>query len=201
MKEEDYVIYSFFEKPMTLNQVIHKDTALSENCKIQSLHNEIMRRLKNCSDRVTGEEKIAILDKFAQKMFNSGYDEDQIRKVMIGGVKGYERFRRKCEQDKRQVHRSAKESKNVRYLKQLMGKTTWFRKEKEDSDKDDVTESGEVTAEKVEKRFEVRNKNENGKVVNKNQMIKTKTVLFVEKTEKGELASRLRKLETRLKVM
>ena len=117
---------------------------------------------------------------------------------MNGGVKGYERFRRKCEQDKRQVHRSAKESKNVRYLKQLMGKTTWFRKEKEDSDKDDVTESGEVTAEKVEKRFEVRNKNENGKVVNKNQVMKTKTVLFVEKTEKGELASRLRKLETRL---
>ena len=176
VNKEDYVIYSFYEKPMALNQVIHKNTALSENCKIQSLHNEIMRRLKNCSDRVTWEEKIAVLDRFAQKMFNSGYDEEQIRRVMIGGVKGYERFRKRCEKEKRQIHRSAKESKNVRYIKQLMGKTTWFRKEKkEESDND--TESGEVTADEVEKRFDVRNKlqNENDKVIVNKQGVKTKT--------------------------
>ena len=88
--EENVVVHTFFEKPMSSNQVLHRESALPENMKISSLTAEVMRRMMNVSELLPDSERVAVLDNFGQKMANSGYKLVTIRRVMIAGLKGYE---------------------------------------------------------------------------------------------------------------
>ena len=68
-----------------------KDSALPENSKITSLTNEMVRRMSNTSELLSDKVRIRVVDEFAQKMINSGYQLVQARRVVMGGLKGYER--------------------------------------------------------------------------------------------------------------
>ena len=59
--QQNVVHYTFYEKPMCLNQVLQKDTALPENCKMSSLSNEMIRRMKNTSELLPMEERIIVV--------------------------------------------------------------------------------------------------------------------------------------------
>ena len=89
--EDNLTRYEFWEKPTTINQVLHAQTALSENTKMQSLSNEVIRRMRNTSELLDNRTRVRIIDNFAQKMKNSGYKLEIIRRVIFRGLKGYER--------------------------------------------------------------------------------------------------------------
>ena len=91
MTKNNTIEYSFFEKPTASNRCLQADTALNQNTLMTSLNNEVGRRLDSCSQTIPIEEKVKNLDKFCQKMTNSGHSIKSIRVVMVGGIKGYKR--------------------------------------------------------------------------------------------------------------
>ena len=58
------VLYTFFKKPTKSNQMLHGQTALSENTKMATINSEILRRMLNVSE----QERIIVLVKLSQKL-------------------------------------------------------------------------------------------------------------------------------------
>ena len=58
---------------MASSKVIHKDSALGENCKMSSLSQNLVRRLKNTCERLPEWERIVVVDNYTTKLANSGY--------------------------------------------------------------------------------------------------------------------------------
>ena len=81
--------HSFYEKPTCPNKVLQRDTALSETSVRASLTQEVVRRLKNCSQDLPSEEKQLIFSVFAQKLINSGHSVQSIQYILVHGVTRY----------------------------------------------------------------------------------------------------------------
>ena len=128
VKEDHMIMYTFYEKPMSTNQVLHKDTAMPENTKVASLTQDLVRRMKNTSELVDQEERNKVVDNYAQKLANSGYGKEQIKKIIIAGLMGYERRIRESKRTGKPLHMGAKDSKEGRRRKKLLDKSTWFKK-------------------------------------------------------------------------
>ena len=211
---DNMVQYRFYEKPTNPNTVLHMRTAMAEDSKIRSLSNEVIRRLLNTSEDVPDSVRCEILDRFAQKLYNSGYGLYQIRRIILGGIKGYEGMRRTSRRGGRKMHRSAGESSQLRAKKKLTEKSEWFRKTKSLTS-DPVQNLGPVErAEKAaERNLQTQEKSldrwlqkepELGKNASPSQKknskfknIQTRTVLFVENTRGGDLGKKLREVEKR----
>jgi hypothetical protein len=211
---DNMVLYRFYEKPTNPNTVLHMRTAMAEDSKIRSLSNEVIRRLLNTSEDVPDSVRCAILDTFAQKLYNSGYGLYQIRRIILGGIKGYEGMRRTSRRGRRQMHRSAGESSQLRAKKKLTEKSEWFRKTKSlASDPVQILGPVEMAEKAAEQNLQSQEKSldrwlqtepEVGKTASPSQEenpkvknIQTRTVLFVENTRGGDLAKRLREVEKR----
>ena len=61
-------------------------------------------------------------------MTNSGYSKEQIRRVIINGIKGFEGRNRKRRKEGRSIRSTAASSKGSRFLGKLTGKTSWYKK-------------------------------------------------------------------------
>ena len=96
--EENRVGFIFYEKPTVSNLTIQKRSALNENSKVQSFSNEVIRRLLNTSEGASRELKGEILDHFSVKLLTSGYNKEQVGKIILGGIRGYESKRKKMHQ-------------------------------------------------------------------------------------------------------
>ena len=102
------VNYRFYEKPSISQVCLQKGTALSRNSLVQSLSEDTKRRMMNSSSRVPDSERIRVIDKWAQKMINSGHGMKEVRSIVISGLKGYYSKLKKCQKTGAPVHRSAK---------------------------------------------------------------------------------------------
>ena len=78
--------YDFFEKPMSTNLVLHAKTAQSESTKFSALTQEVVRRLLHTSRRLPVSHRLENIEKFSQKMKNSGHKQHYIKKVVIAGM-------------------------------------------------------------------------------------------------------------------
>ena len=141
------MLYEHFEKPMKSNLVIEKASALSENIKVSSLSQEVVRVLKNCSEGLENELRIQHLDKLSVKMKTSGYNTQYIRKVMMNGVKRYESILRQSQLEKshkkyRPLHLNKKFNASGRLEKKLLAKSDWFKLRKSESDDGDLKMDG-----------------------------------------------------------
>ena len=129
--EDNIVMYTFFEKPTSSNQMLHRNSALSENVKMATMNAEIIRRMMNVSELLPDHERITVLDRVAQKLCNSGYNLSEIRKGMVGALTGYERrvsaSRNTVGHGFRPLHESSEASLGSRIKKKLTGKSTWFK--------------------------------------------------------------------------
>ena len=124
--------------------------------RISSLTAEVMRRMMNVSELLPDSERVKVLDSYAQKMANSGYKLVTIRRVLIGGLKGYEsRLARsklkKSDARWKSLHESSEASWGSRWRKKLLGKTTWF-KGKGDKNETDGQEERESATRELSKR-------------------------------------------------
>ena len=81
--ENNRVEYNFYEKPMSSNMVVQKSSAMDENSKMKILANDLTRRLLNTSESLGMNAKVKVVDMYSQKLTNSGYRVDQVRRIVI----------------------------------------------------------------------------------------------------------------------
>ena len=68
------------------------------------------------------------MDEYAQKLLNSGYTIEVTRKIIVAGLKGYEKkLMNSKKPGGKKLLRSAIESYKGRTRKKLLGKTEWFK--------------------------------------------------------------------------
>ena len=181
------VLYSFFEKTMNSPFCILERSALPENTKISSLSQEVVRRMLNTSEMVRQEERNAILETFITKLRVSGYRQEQTKRIVEAGLKGYEGKLEKARKSGEDIHRSSKSTENLRYSKKLLEKSNWFKK-KGKSQESEVGKSNNPGKKKTAGNWE--------KQPTKNSV--PITVLFVPKTPGGEFAKRLKEAESEI---
>ena len=104
--------------------MVLKRTALNENSKNQILANDLVRRLGNTDDRQQNSTKQAVLDQFARKALTSGYSIVQTRRIVLNGVRGWERKRMVRMEDGQRLFRTGKESLSSRIKKKTTAKTS-----------------------------------------------------------------------------
>ena len=52
---------------------------------------------------------------------------EQTRKILVSGIKGYEGRKQRCQAQGRRLKRTALESMVDRSMKQLLGKSSWYK--------------------------------------------------------------------------
>ena len=113
----------------------------------------------------------------------SQYSLDASRRIMVAGLKGYERIREKAIRTGGSINRSEEEGAAERYKKKLLGKTSWFKKTKQ-------SESDQSQEAMRRRRRRMTGVKEPAPPVT--------SVLFVPKTQDSGLATRLMEAEHRL---
>ena len=64
---------------------------------------------------------VKVVDDYSQKLFNSGYGTAQVRRIILNGIKGYEkRLQESRSEGGRPLHRTAGESSGLRARKKLL---------------------------------------------------------------------------------
>ena len=197
---------NIIEKPTTSNRTLQSDTALNHNCLIKSLANEVERRLDSFSETVLMRERTSALNRFSQKLLNSGHSLATVRSVMVSGIKGYKRRVARCKAAGTPMHRSATESATTRRTKKLLAKTNWFRQSedtegaqgdserfREESSQEERSGHG---ADRVDKEKSSKERAKPGE-----QPIRTTSVLFVEFSKGGGIQKSMRDVVDRLKPM
>ena len=184
VENDNTILFKFYKKPESAKNVVHQSTAMEENSKMKILANDVMRRMKNTCERMGPGEKRRIIDDYAQELCNSGYSIDQVRRVLISGIKGFESKRRRCQELGERLRRTGKMSKNTRVMKKLTAKSSWFKGNKDKKPEYDGRQKGKT---KKMKNLSC----DQGRV-------KTKTIIFVEQTEMGKLAKALREVMERI---
>ena len=110
------------------------------------------------------------------------FSNEQTRRILVGGIKGFGTKVRKCKKEGRSLWRTSEESRGSRELKSLLGRANWYKKRRVDKGADykDDKKNGAKFAKKY--------KND------KSERLPHKSVMFVEQTKGESLATRLREL-------
>ena len=74
------------------------------------------------------EERINGIDDYGSKLLTSGFTLDQVRRILVAGLKGYEGRVQRCKDGTRPLYRTAKESMGERRRGKLLTKSNWFKK-------------------------------------------------------------------------
>ena len=155
---DNKTLYAFYEKPMVTNMMIQRRSAMPENMLMSTLNMEMYRRMTNTSEMVNMEKRLDIVDRYGQKLTNSGFGLGQARKAIVGGLVRYERRLAQCldrsSERWRPLHEDAKYNACGRRLKKLVAKTAWFKKRKIEVDEGgvDVVEEMSGSAKKRSRR-------------------------------------------------
>ena len=201
MGDNNQVLYNFYEKPMSSNMCINKDSGMDENSKMKILANDLVRRLLNTSESLGMENRIKVVDDYSQKLLNSGYRREQVQRIIVNGIKAYERKLKEHRDGIRNLHRTAGESGGARSRKKLLDKSEWFkgkRKTRKETEEQNPEASNTIRQGGVKKSYEKYKIISYKKQQDERTDMKTRTVLFVEQTEKGRLAKSIREVLTRL---
>ena len=120
VNEQNLMEYSFYEKPTAPNRCLQSETALNQNSLIRCLGNQVGRRLDSFSQSVPLRERVAALDRFSQKLLNSGHSLPTVRGILVSGIKGHKRKVERCEAARTPLHRSSSQSAASRRSKKLL---------------------------------------------------------------------------------
>ena len=139
--------HSYYEKPMRSQILTQKRSSQSETSKFAILTNELRRRFSMLDDEVGMDERREKLDHFTQQMVNSGYSWQQIREVVVSGLKGIEKEEARRRENNSNRYRTGKESLETRIKKRLIENTQWFKRQRENGE--DETEEKREGEDKV----------------------------------------------------
>ena len=105
------ISYRHYEKPTTSNVMVQKRTSMDENPKVQILANDLVRRLSNTDVRQPREAVAEVVDKFGKKCLTSGYSRSQVKKIVLSGIRGWERRKRAAKEENRSIFRTSEGSR------------------------------------------------------------------------------------------
>ena len=80
------------------------------------------------------DARIAALDKFSQKLLNSGHNLATVKNILVGGIKGYMREVARSVAAETPIHRSSQMSVASRRTKKLLARTNWFRSNRDEAE-------------------------------------------------------------------
>ena len=126
-KEEQIIYYQFYEKPTKNRFVISKDSAMPISKKIDTLSNEVFRRLHNTKHELEWQVKVEILEKYMAELMASGYTERDRHEILKSGIKRYENLRQKEEDGVRPFFRNRNFEKNKRKEDKENKRSNWFK--------------------------------------------------------------------------
>ena len=134
---------------MRTNLVLQKESALSENVKVSSLSQEVVRVLLNCSEDIEDSSRMEHLEHLCTKMKTSGYNTPYIRKLLVNGIKSYERKLLRSKLNKSDnnytpLHLSKMYNAKQRRENKLLAKTNWFRSKEQPTEETSKEQDGGV---------------------------------------------------------
>ena len=173
--------YEFYEKPMNSKYCILEKSAMDYQSKFSILSQDLVRRLLNTKDTIVQSRKDEIVDDYTEKLFNSGYNIAQVRQIIVAGIRGYRRKVKISQETGTDLHRSAASSLASRIKKKIFVRTTWFKEKNKNKREPNISKN-----------------NKKGNSHTRQSAPEIKSVLFVPRTNGGELLRRLRKRETEL---
>ena len=90
--ENNTIDYKFYEKPISSRYVMMRNSAMSARVKMNTLTQEVIRRLRNTRNTLPWSQfQAPILTEFSKKMARSGYPEGYRLEVIKSGILGFER--------------------------------------------------------------------------------------------------------------
>ena len=96
---------------------------------------ECYRRLLHTSEKLPTQARVDVLDKFAERLYRSGYNRVQARHCITAGIKKYERTRLSA----RRLFRSRAEMGKDREICKEVSRTTWFHDKIQEEDSTSIS--------------------------------------------------------------
>jgi hypothetical protein len=131
VRDDNKVIFQYFEKSMVPKMVIHRRSAMPESTRRATLNQELIRRMVNTSEMVDMTKRLEIVDNYATKLINSEYTLEQTRDTLIGGLKGYERLLSLSRDTKnprwKPLHMPARWNARNRRIAKMKAKNNWYK--------------------------------------------------------------------------
>ena len=122
------LLYSHYMKPMSSRLVIHKDSAISFNAKMNILVNDLVRIMKSISPHVSEEERRGHVQYYMNRLQISGYGKEERIKVYKKSKKIFQEIQKKSETDQIPMYRSKFWNLERRHKEKEQQKKTWFKK-------------------------------------------------------------------------
>ena len=125
---DNTIDYRFYEKPISSRYVMMRNSAMSAKVKMNTLTQEVIRRLRNT--RVTlpwADHQAPALTKFSKKMARSGYPEGYRSEVIKSGVLGFERQLEASRNGQKPLFRPRDWQKAERRKRKMVRKAAWYR--------------------------------------------------------------------------
>ena len=124
---ENRLKFKHYEKPTCSNLTVQKKSAMEQNVKVGILSNEVVRRMLNIGGETGPETRLEVIDNFARKLLTSGFKTDQVRRILLSGLRGYETKVKRRKAEGTPLYRTSKESVGSRDRKKLLGKSTLLK--------------------------------------------------------------------------
>ena len=151
---------------------------------------------------VPHSERITVLDRFSQKLINSGHSLATVRKILVSGITGHQRKVARCLAARTPLHRSAQQSAASRRTKKLLARSNWFRDGRDEADlgEESSWQREEQSAQPGGKKRVARGRVTRNEQPKAKELVTT-TVLFVEFSRGGMLQKCMRDTLDRLTPM
>ena len=153
------------------------------------------QRLDSFSKSGGEEERVAAIDRFSQKMINSGHSVKVGRNILVRGIKGQKRRVARSLAKNIPLHRSAGQSAAARRTKKLLAKSNWFRKTPDEQQEWEGSQPILPDRVRVAEGGKKRNGSSKGNTKessDKSKSVRTTTVMFIEFSKGGMLQKRMR---------
>ena len=126
--EDGEMFFRFFEKPVSSQFVIRRDSALPWNTKKISMAGEVCRRYLNTSPSLVEKGEVGeIIDKFRHKLMVSGYTMKEREIIVSEGVARYVNIVKQAQSGSRPLYRTSQWQREHRAIKRLIKNKTWSK--------------------------------------------------------------------------
>ena len=85
----DTLAWSFYEKSTSSSKVMRATSAFTWRCKLVTMSNEVVRRMRNSTRQLTLEARLSIMSTFIDKLRSSGYARSTVDGILTSGLKCY----------------------------------------------------------------------------------------------------------------
>ena len=122
------ILHSHYMKPMANKHVVHRDSGISYQSKINILVADLVRIMCNVSRLCKEEERTRRVQEFMTRMQYSGYSKSERSAVLI---KANHKYEKKIEEDttgERPMYRSKTWNAEERRKEKIAKKTNWYKK-------------------------------------------------------------------------